>query len=399
MQLEGYKVDDQTKCQLFEEALVQKLFIDQSKLDSIHVTVAQIDDEIEKRVKNLTEQIGTLQKLEEYYGKKLSDIKKEWKPMVEEQLLAHQVQTKILSDVQISPNEVRIFYSNLPPDSIPTVNPEYEIAQIVVKPPIEPKQKIAVKDELDGLRARILKGESFAKLAVMYSEDLSSAKKGGELGYLTRSDLVPEFASVAFKLKPGEISRIVETQYGYHIIELIDKKGEKVNVRHILMSPKISKDNIMKAKLRIDSVSEILSKDTTVTFGSIALKYSDDESTRNNGGLYQNPYTGTSKFDAKQIEPSLLYALKELKASEISKPILTQDETAKQVYKIVKLVKKTESHKATLLEDYQLIKEMALSEKKHKMLDQWIKTKQAKTYISIDTDFAKCNFKHQGWIK
>jgi len=279
------------------------------------------------------------------------------------------------------------------------VNPEYEISQIVVKPPIEPKQKIAVKDELDGLRARILKGESFAKLAVMYSEDLSSAKKGGELGYLTRSDLVPEFASVAFKLKPGEISRIVETQYGYHIIELIDKKGEKVNVRHILMSPKISKDNIMKAKLRIDSVSEILSKDTTVTFGSIALKYSDDESTRNNGGLYQNPYTGTSKFDAKQIEPSLLYALKELKASEISKPILTQDETAKQVYKIVKLVKKTESHKATLLEDYQLIKEMALSEKKHKMLDQWIKTKQAKTYISIDTDFAKCNFKHQGWIK
>ena len=231
------------------------------KLDSIKVTSNQVDDEIEKRVKNLTEQIGTNRKLEEYYGKKLADIKKEWKPLVEEQLLARQVQTKLLNDVQVSPNEVRQYFRNTPADSIPTVNPKYEIAQIVVKPPIEPRQKIEVKDELDALRARILKGESFAKLAVMYSEDLSSAKKGGELGYLTRSDLfVPEFASVAFKLKQGEISRIVETQYGYHIIELIDKKGEKVDVRHILMSPKISKDNIMKAKERIDSVYDIFGK-------------------------------------------------------------------------------------------------------------------------------------------
>jgi len=397
MQMENLPVDDQSKCLILEQILLQKLLLDQAGLDSLKLSDGQVNSELDKRIKALSEQIGTEQKLEAFYGKTITEIKSDWRSLVEDQILANQMQNKIVTDIQVSPNEVRLFYKTLPKDSIPEVNPEYEMAQIVVKPPISIKQKLEVKQRMEELRQRVLKGESFSKLAVLYSEDLASAKKGGELGFVSRNDLVPDFAAVAFKLKEGEVSRIVETEYGYHIIQFIEKKGEKVNVRHILMSPKISKDNIIKGKAKIDSIYTLL-KDT-VPFAKIAGQLSDDESTKNNGGLYQNQYTGTSKFDPKQIDPSLFSVLKDLKTNEYSQPFLTQDETGKQVYKIVKLLSKTDAHKANILDDYQLIKSMALTDKKNKTLNDWVTTKLVKTYITIDPSYRSCKFEHKGWIK
>jgi peptidyl-prolyl cis-trans isomerase SurA len=397
MEMENLPVDDRSKCQILEQILLQKLLLDQAGLDSIKLSDGQVNSELDKRIKALSEQIGTEQKLEAFYGKTIAEIKSDWRSLVEDQILANQMQNKIVTDIQVSPNEVRLFYKTLPKDSIPEVNPEYEMAQIVVKPPISIKQKLEVKQRMEELRQRVLKGESFSKLAVLYSEDLASAKKGGELGFVSRNDLVPDFAAVAFKLKEGEVSRIVETEYGYHIIQFIEKKGEKVNVRHILMSPKISKDNIIKGKAKIDSIYTLL-KDT-VPFAKIAGQLSDDESTKNNGGLYQNQYTGTSKFDPKQIDPSLFSVLKDLKTNGYSQPFLTQDETGKQVYKIVKLLSKTDAHKANILDDYQLIKAMALNDKKNKTLNDWVTAKLAKTYITIDASYHSCKFEHKGWIK
>ena len=398
MQLENTPVDEQSKCKILEQILLQKLLLDQAGIDSLTVSDAQINGELDKRISALSEQIGTEQKLEAFYGKTVSEIKAEWRSLVEDQMLASQMQSKIINDVQVSPNDVRLFYKTIPKDSIPEVNPEYEMAQIEVKPPIELKQKLEIKQKLDVLRQRIINGESFSKLAVLYSEDMASAKKGGELGFVSRNDLVPDFAAVAFKIKEGEISRIVETEYGYHIIQLIEKKGEKVNVRHILMSAKISNENILKAKIKIDSIYLKLKADST-HFSKYASLYSDDEATKNNGGLYQNPYTGTSKFDPKQIDPSLFYAIKDLHIGSFTQPFLTQDETGKQVYKIVKLISKTEVHKASLINDYQLIKTLSLNNKKHKVLNEWVDTKIAKTYINIDQTYRTCKFEHKGWIK
>lgn len=398
MQLENMPVDEKTKCKIIEDVVLQKLLLDQAKLDSLNVTENQINAELDGRIKTLTEQIGTEQKLETFYGKTITEIKTEWYDLIKDQIFATQMQGKIVNDIQVSPNEVSSFYKNLPKDSIPEVNPSYEIAQIVVKSPIELKQKLEVKSQLEDLRQRILKGENFSKLAALYSEDLSSAKKGGDLGFVSRTDLVPEFAAVAFKLKEGELSRIVETDYGYHIIYMVEKKGDKANLKHILIAPKVSKELFVKCKQRADSIYYLLKHDS-VTFEKAALLYSDDARTRNNGGLTQNPFTGNSKFDAKQIDPTTFFILKDLKVNEFSEPFLTQDETGKQVYSIVKLVSKTEAHKATLVDDYQLIKDLALQGKKKKALEDWFNSKISKTYISLDKDFSGCNFSYKGLIK
>ena len=398
MKMESSPVDDNTKCKIFEQMIMQKLLLDQADLDSMQVQESQINSELDHRIKILSEQIGSEQKLENFYGKTINDIKTEWRSLVQDQILANQMQGKIINDIQVSPNDVRHFFNTIPPDSIPEINPEYEIAQIVIKPPIQNKQKQEIKQKLEEFRQRIIAGENFSKLAILYSEDMASSKKGGELGFVSRGDLVPEFASVAFKLKEGEVSRIVETEYGYHIIQLIEKKGEKVNVRHILMSPKISNDNILKGKAKIDSIYQKLKTDSA-GFARLAEEYSDDEATRNNGGLYQNPYTGTSKFDPKQIDPVIFYAIKDFKPGMFTEPLLTQDETGKQVYKIIKLISKTDTHKASIVTDYQLIKSMALNDKKLKTLNEWLDSKISRTYVFIDKSFKYCKFEHNGLNK
>jgi len=398
MRSQGYGKGPGMKCMVYEDLLFQKLLLDQAKIDSLSVTDEQVESEINNRIKQFVEQIGSEDKLEKYYGKKVFEIREMFRSIIEDQLLTQQMQQTLVSEVEVTPNEVRNFFKEQKADSLPMINLQFEIAQVVVEPEITNAEKQKIKEKLGSYRERILKGEDFAKFAVIYSEDPMSAKKGGELGFMSRAELVPEFAAVAFKLDPGEVSRVVETEYGFHIIQLIERKGDKANLRHILLTPEQSANSLENAKKRIDSIYSIIQADT-VPFNKVAFYFSDDKETKNNGGLYVNPYTGASKFDAKQIDPGVYYAIKDMKVDQISKPIQTKDRQGKDIFKIVKLISKTESHRANIKDDYQMIKEMALSKKKVKVLEEWSEKKKRDTYIKILYNPNNCPLKESGWIQ
>lgn len=398
MRSQGFGGGSDMKCVVYEDLLFQKLLLDQSKLDSLTVTDEQVEAEINNRISQFVEQIGSEKKLENYYGKKIFEIREMFRPVIEDQILTQQMQQKLVSEVEITPNEVRKFYKEQSQDSLPVINMQFEIAQVVVEPAISNQQKLKIKDKLEGFRKRILEGEDFAKFAVIYSEESMSAKKGGELGFMSRSELVPEFAVVAFKLEKGEVSRVVETEFGFHIMQLIEKRGEKVNVRHILLKPEYSADALDEAKRRVDSLYSVVKSDT-VPFGKLAMRYSDDKLTKNNGGLYVNPYTGASKFDAKQVDPSVFYAIKDMKVGQVSKPIKAKDIKGKEVFKIIKLISKTDPHRANIDDDYQMIKEMALGDKKMKTLEEWSEKKKKDTYIKILYNPYGCPLKESGWVQ
>jgi peptidyl-prolyl cis-trans isomerase SurA len=309
------------------------------------------------------------------------------------------MQSKIATDVRVSPAEVKKFYSDIPKDSLPLIPTEYELLQIVKFPIVTREEKNKIKDRLNELRERIVKGEKFSTLAILYSEDVVSAKNGGELGLTNKSDLVPEFSAVAFNLQPGEVSKVVETEFGFHIIQLIERKGDQINVRHILMTPKTSASARAKTKFFLDSLSTKIRLDT-LKFSQAALLYSEDENTRNNGGLMVNPYTGDSKFETKYLDPATNYVLKNssLKVGEISEPIDTK-EKAKDAYKIILLKSKTEAHVANLEKDYKKIQDMALEKKKSELVDNWVKNKQKETYIHLDNSYKNCSFRFKNWLK
>jgi len=398
MKQQGLLTPSVTKCSILEDLLYQEILVDQAKVDSIEVSDKEIEDEINRRISYLSEQIGSIEKLEKYYNKTVFELKTEWRYLIKDQLLAQRMEGSLLNSIEVTPSDVRQFYSESPKDSLPIINTQYEILQIEVAPPISKEEEKELKASLNELRERVLKGESFSKLATLYSDDPGSSQKGGSLGFMSKAELVPEFANVAFKLKPGEVSRIVKTDFGYHIIEMIERKGDKVHVKHILKSQKVNTITLSKAKARADSIYDLLAKDS-ISFKNAAYRFSDDEDTRNNGGRYMNPYTGSSKFEANQIDPGTVDVIKKLTVGDISTPFLSNNLQGKQVYKIIKLVAKTESHKASLKDDYSTLKDLALEHKKNKKLEDWIKNKQASTYILIGDKYSGCPFRHVGWVK
>jgi len=398
MQARGLLGKGDQKCRIFEDLLFQKLLVVQAGIDSIEVTSKQVDAEIEGRLQTFIQQIGSPEKLEAYFGKSMLEIKEDFKPIVREQLLAQKMRGEITMDIKITPSEVKSFYKSIPKDSLPIINANYEIAQVVVQPKISKAQQDAVKNKLNGLRERILNGESFSTLAVLYSDDKSSAKNGGELSFVNKSDLVKEFASVAFNLEKDEVSEIVETEFGYHIIKLIEKRGNQINARHILLIPQIPSNAKYKAKQKLDSITKLIRLDS-ITFGLAAFKFSDDEDTRKNEGLMINPYTGTSKFEIKQIEPATNYALKKLDIGEISEPFEAQNQKGKTVFKIIYKKSETKPHTINLKEDYQQVQDMALANKKSLAIKALVEKIQKETYVKIQNDFRKCHFDSPGWIK
>lgn len=385
-------------CKIFEDMLFQKLLVHQARIDSIEVTDAEVDAEINRRIEMFVGEAGSLQKLETFYGKTELEIKTEWRPLIKEQILAQRVQSGIVGNIEVSPNEIRKYFTTLNPDSIPMVPLQYEYAQIVIKPELSDTEEAELKKKLEEIRQRAIKGENFSKLAVLYSDDTESAKMGGLLGdYMSRGELVPEFAAAAFRLKEGEISRIVKTSFGYHIIQMVEIKGEKAKLKHILMRPKPSMATIKLTGAKADSIYALLRD--TLKFERAALQYSSDEKTKYNGGKFINPYTNSSKFEVQMIEPTVLHTIKTLQPGQMTEPVLTYDETGMQVYKIFKLISVTPEHKATLLDDYHTIKEMAVQEKKQKAIAQWIANKQKSTYIDLPkSKFSSCTFKH-AWKK
>lgn len=382
------------KCQIFEDLLFQNLLVNHALLDSLEVTDRDVSEQLERRIRYFVQQIGSEKKLEEYFGKTITQIKADLHESLKSQMLAEKMEMKVTGDIKVTPAEVRLYFKNVPEDSIPFIEEEIELEQLVLFPHVPEEVKLLSKEKLNELRERVVKGENFATLAALYSEDVETAKRGGELGFVGRSELVPEFTAVAFNLKEGETSRIVETEYGYHIIQMIEKRGELINVRHILISPKLPASEAVKTKVRLDSIMTLVRMDT-LTFTAAIEKYSDDTETKNNSGLYINPMTGNSRFTTEQLEkvdPLTAFYVKKMKVGQYSDPFEFYNETGKKGYKVIRLKSRIPEHKANLKDDYQRIQELALEEKKQKTMKNWVEKKKNITFIQIDESYANCPF-------
>ncbi len=399
MKSQRYYNEADLNCDVLEELLFQKLLLKQAREDSVEVTPAEVDSELNRRLSIYINQLGSEQKLEEYYGKTVDEIKHDFRDMIKEQILTQRMQGKLTMDVDVTPSEVKKYFKSLPQDSIPYLSTSYQIKQIVIYPKVSDAERKRCKDVINGYRDRILAGSSFETLAVLYSDDPGSAPNGGELGFLARTDLVPEFAAVAFNLKaPGDVSRIVETEFGYHILQLIERKGNLVNVRHILVSPRTDMASNNKAKAELEEVRAKVLNDS-LTFEKAAELYSEDENSANSGGTMLNMMTGKSWFEEAQLDPLSKDVLKQLNKGEISKIIKTRDFRGKSVFKFFKLEQKNEAHEANLKDDYQRFYEITLSEKQQKKMKEWINKTLKTTYVKIDESYQNCSFKYADWVK
>ncbi len=379
-----------SKCQILEGLLFEKLMLNQAELDSVVVSDLQVEQSLDQRIRYFIAQFGSQEKLEEFYQKSIIEIKNEFRDLVRKQLMVEQVQINITENVDVTPSEVRSYYKKMPEDSIPLINSEVEIMQIVKMPPVTMEQKKEVKERLRELRNRIVEGESFSTLAILYSEDPGSASKGGELGFYGRGELFPEFEAVAFKLKEGEISDIVETEAGFHIIQLIEKKGEYINVRHILLQTKVSPMALAEAKSELDSIANVI-RSGEITFEEAVEKFSEDPG-KNSGGLLINPMTGTTKFEMDQLDPQVSFAIDKLEVGEISNAVPMKTEKNKDAYRILKLKSRTKPHRANLKEDYNRIYKWALEYKQQQKIAEWVNKNAANAYIRINNRYLDCNF-------
>ncbi|MCD4791403.1 MAG: peptidylprolyl isomerase [Bacteroidales bacterium] len=388
---EGIKGSSSTiKCYMFETLLYQKLLLNQAELDSVEVSDVMVESEMDRRLRHYISLFGSQEKFEEFYQKSIFDFKEELREQVKELMLVERVQQTITEDVNITPSEVKSFFKDIPQDSLPFINSEVEMLQIVKMPPINPEEVERVKNKLNELRYRILNGENFATLAILYSEDPGSAKNGGELGMYSRGDLYPEFEAVAFNLKDDKVSELVETEAGFHIIQLIQRRGEFINVRHILIRTKVSPMDLARAKVKLDSIANLI-EDGKYTFDEAVVKFSDDPS-KNNGGLLINPMTGTSLFEADQLDPKVFFVIDKLEVGDISTPVQFQTQEGKDAYRILYLKKRTEPHTANLKQDYDKIQEWAMEQKKQETITNWIKEEADRTYIKINDKFKDCEF-------
>ncbi len=398
-QAEGQTTEGDLKCEILESLLEQKLLLAEAELDTnIVVTDNQINSNMDRRMSYFIENIGSEKEVETYFKKSINQLKSEMGEMIKEQLKTEQMQTTITKNVTSTPSEVRNYFRQQPKEQIPMIGSQMEYAQITILPVITEQEDLEVKSKLRDFKRRVEAGENFATLAVMYSEDPGSARDGGAMDYVGRGMLDPAFATEAFNLKVGTVSKVVKSEYGYHIIQLIDRKGEKIKCRHILIRPKIDPLELDKSKNRIDSLASFIAK-KSISWEQAAYLYSSDKSTRNNGGLVTSQQTGSSKFLMEELDPAVSKVITDLKVGEVSAPFLAMDDKQRQVYKMVKLLSRSNAHPANLQEDYQYLSEVFIEKKKEKIYREWIAKQQAKTYIHIDDLYSNCNFRLKSWKK
>lgn len=387
------------RTELLERQLVQKLLLAQAQIDSIMVTEEQVESAVEGQIQYFISNAGSQERLEAYFGKSLEEIKDDMRAPFRERLITEQMQQKIVENVRITPSEVRNYFKKLPKDSLPEMPDRYELQQIVLRPRISDAEKERIRERLRTYREQILNGEkTFNTLAVLYSEDPGSATRGGELGYIPRNQLDPAFSEAAFGLKPGKISKIVESEFGFHIIQLIDRQGDKINVRHILLQPKIDEKEKEEALLRLDTIRQYITEDK-MTFEEAAMYFSSDKQTRNNGGLVADPMTSEARIARANIPGEMAREINGLKVGEISQPFISHTERGQEEYKIVKIKAFYPHHLANLEDDWLNFELMLTNEKKMEKFKKWIKEKQKNTYIHIDEDYRNGKFMSDGWIK
>lgn len=381
----------EVRCYILETLMFNKLMVHQAELDSIEVSDEEVEYRLNSRIAYFLQQVGGNQKIiEEYYHKPMSEIKKEMREMMKEQALIEQVQYKITGDITVTPSEVKAFASRMPSDSMPVVPTSYQFGEIVKIPPVSEEEIQSVKDRLNDYRERVLRGEKFSTFARMYSDDPGSASKGGDLGFVERGTLYPEFEAVAFNLKSGEISQVVKTQAGYHIIQMIERKGESIRVAHILLQPKPSTDEQVKAITYLDSVRGIIVNEH-LDLAAAAKRFSEGP-TRFNGGMAVNPYTNSNNFDKQSMDDATYMTVSKLIPGEYSDCVPFVNDDGIMAYRLIYLKEKVAEHKANIVEDYDMIKNAALEEKKYDALQKWVVDKVKVTSIKLNEQYRDCEF-------
>lgn len=403
-EVQGIKWDGNPDYAIPEYIAVQKLYLHQASLDSIEVTESEIATVLDRQINNQIAMVGSKEKLEEYRGMSISKLRMQYHDEIKNNLLIEKMQEELVKDIAVTPNDVRKYFEKLPADSLPYVPTEVEVEIITRQPKVSQEEINRVKDELRNYTERVTSGStSFATLARLYSEDPGSARQGGEMDYVGRGMLDPAFANVAFNLTdPKKISKIVETEYGFHIIQLIDKRGDKIKVRHILRKPRVSPEAIEKTKLMMDTVANDI-RDGKFTFEQVAAAVSDDKDTRNNHGLmaYEDPQTGsrTSRFEMKNLPSEVAKEVESMQVGDVSQPFEMVNSKGKTVVAIVKLKSRTDGHRATMTEDFQVMKDVVLSKERENKLHDWVVDKIKHTYVWMAPRYRNGTYEYQGWVK
>lgn len=398
-QYEGQQMAGDPYCLIPEQLAIQKLFLHQAELDSIEVNESTVSHQVDMRINYYLSQIGSKEKMEEYFRKTTSEIREELSSTVRNQMIIQQMQMKLTENLKPTPAEIRRYYNSLPEDSIPLIPAQVEVQIISLEPQVPQEEIERIKMRLREFTERVTNGTAdFAMLARLYSEDTESAKQGGELGFVGRGQLVQEFADVAFNLNdPKKVSRIVETEYGYHIIQLIEKKGDRINCRHILMRPRLSANDKIHALERLDSIANMI-RDDKMKFEEAVIRFSQDKTTAMNAGMMANPNTGAGKFEYQDLPPEVARQIYDMNEGDLSQAFVMMDQQKnKEVCAIVRLKKKQDAHQANLTDDFQVIKTMLEEKLAAEFIDKWIRKKQQETYIHIDPAWRGCDFQYPGW--
>jgi peptidyl-prolyl cis-trans isomerase SurA len=388
------------RCTVLQELLVSKLFLDQARIDSITVPESQVDGEVNARINDAIRRSGSEKALEEYFHKGMVEIQKDIRKALLDQEIIRQVQSKISENLKVTPNELKKFVANIPKDTLPVIPAKVQISLIQLDPPNNEENKAEARQKLLDIRSQILAGKGFNILAMLYSEDPGSASNGGELGFMMRGELEKPYADAAFSLTKNTVSKIIETKFGYHIIQLIERNGDLINTRHILIKPKVKSDQATTAITRLDSIATQIRKDN-LKFTDAALRFSTHKDSRINGGKFvsSNPSERDTWFTLDELNSEMFVKVRDLKVGEISDPFRTTDENGNTVFRIVKLDNEIPAHRANLKDDYENLYTAALMNKRSKTYDDWIKTKLGNTYIKVSDEFKSCDFLKKGWLK
>ena len=376
-------------CELLRNNIKNKMMLAKAAQDSLTVSEDQINGELDRRIQYFVQQFGSERRLEKFYEKSITEIRDEMRPLIEDQLLTQQVEQGIFDDLHISPSDVRAYYRSVPRDSLPLLNTQVQLRQILRYPKPTQEARQAAIDRLKSLRQRISEGGNFETLAILYSEDEGSAARGGEIGYQARSSLAPEYAAAAFKLDQDSLSDVVQTKFGFHLIQLLARRGESVNTRHILIKPELDAMARQNSRGVLDSVRNLILQDT-LTFEEAARTFSEDKESRNNGGLVTSQKRNSTTIEVDDLDPALFLTIDSMEVGQISTPVPTKTQDGRTAYRIVRLEKRIEPHRANLKQDYPLLKRAAQNARKEKIIDEWMREQAQRFYLKIDSPYQSC---------
>ncbi len=390
---QGNSPNESIKCYVMQQLLTQKLLAQQAVIDSVSVTDEDVDAEVDKRMRSMTARAGGQDRLEQFLGRSLIQYKDEIRPEQKEQMIAEKMRQKITEKVNVTPFDIKKYYESIPKDSLPSYNKEVEVGEISIVPKLTNEEKQQYRQKAEDLLARVKKGEDFGNLARLYSQDPGSAPDGGDLGFGDRTSYVKEFSATAFKLKAGEISPVFETDYGFHFLQVIERRGEQIHIRHILIRPDLTAASIDRAKAKADSIYTLLNNNKKIEFSAAAGFYSDDKDTKYNGGMMLNADNVQSRstfIPTDKLDPQVALIVDTMKLSELSKPALFTAQDGKKDFKILYLRSKTDAHKANLAQDFPKLKDLAYQDKINRTVSEWFEKRRKDTYVKVDPQYLAC---------